>query len=142
MKKSTTVNELDDRFLNDLYLFYRYFVAESQFGSNSKPAGHIKELSRHLMALKLGLLDKHLAVSMPPRHSKSTMITLAYPLWLLFQDPDLDILIVNNTKELSEKFGLDIRELIIQHGPAFNVYLSDVKHSSSHLKFCDKTGKL
>jgi len=133
---------LDSRFLNDLYLFYRYFVAEHQFGGNSKPAGHIKELSRHLMALKLGLLDKHLCVSMPPRHSKSTMITLAYPLWLLFQDPDLDILIVSNTKELAEKFGLDIRELIQTHGAYFNIYLSDVKHSSSHLKFCTKDGRL
>ena len=133
---------IDQRFLDDLYLFYRLFIAESQFGSGSKPAGHIKELSRHLMALKLGLLDKHLVVSMPPRHSKSTMITLAYPLWLLFQDPSLDILIVTNTATLAEKFGLDIRELISQHGHHFNLYLSDVKHSSSHLKFCNKEGTL
>jgi phage terminase large subunit-like protein len=137
-----TNEELDPRFLNDLYLFYRLFVAQEKFGVKSKPAKHIKKLSRHLMALKLGKLDKHLAVSMPPRHSKSSMITLAYPLWLIFQNHDLNILIVTNTKELAEKFGIDIRELIIKHGPRFNVYLSDVKHSSTHLKFCDKQGKL
>ena len=135
-------NDLDPRFLNDLYLFYRLFVAEEKYGKKSKPASHIKKLSRHLMALKLGKLDKHLAVSMPPRHSKSSMITLAFPLWLIFQNYDLNILIVTNTKELAEKFGIDIRELIIKHGPQFDVYLSDVKHSSTHLKFCDKKGKL
>lgn len=133
---------LDPRFLNDLYLFYQYYVANTKYGSKRKPAKHIKELSRHLMALKLGKLDKHLAVSMPPRHSKSSMITLAFPLWLIFQDPNLNILVVSNTKDLAEKFGIDLRELIKRFGPQFNVYLSDVKHSSTHLKFCDKDGNL
>lgn len=133
---------LDPRFLNDLYLFYQYFVAREKFGSKRKPAKHIKELSRHLMALHLGRLDKHLAVSMPPRHSKSSMITVAYPLWLLFQNHDLNILIISNTKELAEKFGIDIRELIKKWGRYFDVYLSDVKHSSTHLKFCNSKGEL
>lgn len=133
---------LDHRFLDDLYLFYRYYVARVKYKTKSVPAHHIKELSRHLMALKLGVLDKHLAVSMPPRHSKSSMITLAFPLWLIFENHDLNILIVSNTKELAEKFGIDLRELITQFGPQFDVYLSDVKHSSTHLKFCDKDGNL
>lgn len=139
INESPTLNK---RFIDDLYLFYRYFVARVKYKNKSVPAKHIKELSRHLMALKLGVLDKHLAVSMPPRHSKSSMITLAYPLWLIFQDPDLNILIISNTKELAEKFGIDIRELITKFGSYFNVYLSDVKHSSTHLMFCDKNGKL
>jgi phage terminase large subunit-like protein len=133
---------LDPRFLDDLYLFYRYFVARVHFGEKSKPARHIKELSRHLMAMKLGKLNKHLAVSMPPRHSKSSMITIAYPLWRIFQNADLNILVVSNTKELAEKFGIELRELITRFGSYFNVYMSDVKHSSTHLKFCDRDGKL
>lgn len=143
MKRIITLEpQTDALFLNDLYLFYRYFVTIPQFKTGAKPAGHIKELSRHLMALSLGELPRHLAVSMPPRHSKSSMITIAYPLWLIFQNPDLNILIVSNTKELAEKFGIDLRELIKQHGPQFNLYLSDVKHSSTHLKFCDRDGEL
>lgn len=134
--------DLDPRFLDDLYLFYRYFVARIKYKKKSKPASHIKKLSRHLMALKLGKLKKHLAVSMPPRHSKSSMVTLAFPLWLIFQNPDLNILVVSNTDDLAQKFGIDLRELILLHGPKFNVYLSGVKHSSTHLKFCDKNGKL
>lgn len=134
-------DDLDPRFLNDLYLFYRLFII-SKFSSKGLKAGHIKELSRHLMALTLGKLDKHLAVSMPPRHSKSSMVTIAYPLWLIFQNPNLNILIINNTSTLSEKFGIALRDCIAEYGELFNVYLSDVKHSSSHLMFCDKNGKL
>lgn len=134
-------DDIDPRFLNDLYLFYRLFII-SKFSSKGLRAKHIKELSRHLMALTLSKLDKHLAVSMPPRHSKSSMVTIAYPLWLIFQNPNLNILIINNTSTLSEKFGIALRDCIAEYGELFNVYLSDVKHSSSHLMFCDKNGKL
>lgn len=140
-KNQNQVTGLDQRFLDDLYLFYRLFIVK-KFGRHGVKAGHIKELSRHLMALKLGKLNKHLGVSMPPRHSKSSMITLAFPLWLIFQDPDLNILIINNTLTLSEKFGIALRDAVREYGHLFNVYLSDVKHSSTHLMFCDKNGKL
>jgi len=133
---------LDPRFLDDLYLFYQFFVANEKFGENRKPAKHIKELTRHLMKLKLGLLDKHLCVSMPPRHSKSSAITIAYPLWLIFQNPNLNILIISNTGTLAEKFGLELREFVKQWGPYFNVYLADEKQSSTWLMFCDKNKKL
>lgn len=132
---------IDQRFLNDLYLFYRLFIV-NKFGRKGVRAEHIKELSRHLMALSLGVLLKHLAVSMPPRNSKSSMITLAFPLWLIFQDPNLNILIINNTITLSEKFGIALRDAVREYGYLFNVYLSDVKHSSTHLMFCDKDGNL
>jgi len=133
---------LDSRFLDDLYLFYQFFVANEKFKDKRKPARHIKELTRYLMKLKLGLLDKHLCVSMPPRHSKSSAITIAYPLWLIFQDPNLNILIITNTHALAEKFGIELREFVKKWGPYFNVYLSDVKKSSTYLKFTNMNGKL
>ena len=126
--------------LNDLYLFYRYFIA-SQY-SDSVPAPHIKKLSRKLMRLYDGEGKSRLAVSMPPRHSKSSMVTLAFPLWLIFKNPNLKILIVNNSASLSEKFGIQLREQIKKIGPEFGVYLSDVKHSSTHIMFTDKNGNL
>lgn len=54
-------------FLNDLYLFYRYFIASNY--PHSVPAPHIKTLSRKLMALKEGTGKSRLAVSMPPSAS-------------------------------------------------------------------------
>lgn len=119
--------------------FYRVFVG-SKFNENLK-APHIKSLSRELMKMYKGDY-KRLCVAIAPRHSKSSMITLAYPMWLIFQNPNLNILIVNNSSSLSEKFGIALREYIREIGEYFNVYLSDVKRSQSYLMFCDKDGKL
>lgn len=62
------------------------------------------------------------------------MVTVAYPLWLIFQNPKLNILIVTGPG-LMEKFGIKIREYIIKYGPYFNVFLSDKKHMSTHIMF-------
>ena len=128
--------------INDLYLFYRVFVA-SHFTDNL-PAPHIKQLSRLLMKLYDGSDEsfKRLCVAMPPRHSKSSLITLAFPMWLIFHNPNLHILVITNSGALSEKFGIQLREYIAEYGKYFNVYLSDVKKSSSYLMFCDADGKL
>ena len=128
--------------INDLYLFYRVFVS-SHFSENLS-APHIKKISRELMKLYDGSDEsfKRLCVAMPPRHSKSSLITLAFPMWLIFHNPDLDILIITNSGSLSEKFGIQLREYIDEYGKYFNVYLSDVKKSSSYLMFCDSEKKL
>lgn len=116
----------------DLYSFYRYYVARS-FKENIN-APHIEKLSTSLMELYRGDY-KRLCVAMPPRHSKSSMITEAFPLWLIFHNPSLNILIVSNSSGLSEKFGIALRELIKKYGAEFNIYLSDVKSSSTYLMF-------
>ena len=122
-------------FLNDLYLFYRLFIASNY--KESVPAPHIKRLSRKLMDLRNGVGKHRLAVSMPPRHSKSSMVTLAFPLWLIFQNPNVQIMIVTGSPQLAEKFGIQLREYVRNLGSYFNVYLSDVKSASTHLMFCD-----
>jgi hypothetical protein len=122
-----------------LYYFYRDYVA-CDFRENLQ-APHIKKLAERLTALKNGEINR-LCVAMPPRHSKSSMITLAFPLWLLSKDKTLNILIVNNSAGLSEKFGIQLREYVKQIGPEFDLYLSDVKHSSTYLMFTDSQGKL
>ena len=131
--------DLEDMTL-DLYEFYYNFIALRY--SNYVDANHIKELADKLMSLYLDETDKHLCVSIAPRHSKSSIVTLAFPLWLIFQNPDLNILIVNAEASLSENFGIRLREFIREYGEIFDVYLSDVKHSSTHLKFEDKHGRL
>lgn len=127
------------KIVNDLYLFYRVFVG-SKFAENL-PAPHIKDISKELMRMSDGEF-KRLCVAIAPRHSKSSLITLAYPMWRIFQNPNLNILIINNSSSLSEKFGIALREYIREYGKLFNVYLSDVKKSQSYLMFTDKNGKL
>lgn len=78
----------------------------------------------------------------PTHNSKSSMVTLAFPLWLIFQNPDVHIMIVTGSPKLSDKFGIQLREYVRDLGPYFNVYLSDVKQASTHLMFCDVNKKL
>lgn len=128
-----------EQVVNDLYLFYRGIVAK-KFTENV-PAPHIQSLSKELMKLYRG--DYHrLCVAMPPRHAKSSMISLAFPLWLIFHNPNLNILIINNSSELSMKFGLELREMFYEYGKYFNVYLSKLKQSQTFFKFCDSEEKL
>lgn len=126
-------------YLNNLYLFYRYFITRDY--ANPVPAPHIKSLADKLTMLKLDKGKNRLAVSMPPRHSKSSMVTIAFPLWLIFQNPDLNILIVAGSG-LSEKFGISIRDYVTTYGKYFHVHLSDVKQSSTYIMFCDDNNKL
>ena len=122
-----------------LYWFYCKYIA-SDF-RKMVDAPHIDTLATYLTNLRDGVINR-LCVAMPPRHSKSSMITLAYPLWLLKDDPNLNILIVNNSAGLSEKFGIQLREYIKKIGPDLDLYLSDVKHSSTYIMFTDKDGNL
>ena len=128
-----------DLFINDLYLFYRYFIASDY--RDSVPAPHIKALAHELMKLMVTEEYHRLAVSMPPRHSKSSMVTLSFPLWLIFQNPNQNILIIT-VGALTEKFGIKIREYVREYGHYFNCYLSDVKQASTHIMFCDKDKNL
>lgn len=125
--------------INDLYLFYRVFIA-SKFRENLH-APHIQELSRHLMKNYLGK-EMRICVAMPPRHSKSSMVTLAYPLWLIIHNPNLNILIVNASFSLSERFGIQLREYIREYGALFGIQLSRAKQSATTLMFEDLNGKL
>jgi predicted phage terminase large subunit-like protein len=134
MKTKEKVN----RILDDLYGVYHVFVG-SDYSNVSKP-DHIRLLAKELTGLKEN--GGRLCVSMPPRHSKSSMVTLAYPLWLIWGDPNLDILIVNSSAGLSENFGIRLRDLFKRYEEDSGVFLSDVKHSSTHLKFQDRNGKL
>ena len=122
-----------------LYPFYKRIVA-SDF-SMKREAPHIEKLADELTKVRNGETNR-LCVAMPPRHSKSSMVTLAFPLWLIFQNHNLNILIVNAEAGLSEKFGIQLREYVKKYGWIRNVYLSDVKHSSTHLMFEDSQGEL
>lgn len=78
----------------------------------------------------------------PTHNSKSSMVTLAFPLWLIFQNPNLNIMIVTGSPKLAEKFGIQLREYVRDLGKYFNVYLSQVKQASTHIMFCDRNDKL
>lgn len=137
-KAYTNCTNLEERF-NDLYLFYEKAVASKY--SNFTKSKHLEILSDELTKLTNSEFN-NLCVAMPPRHSKSSMVTLAYPLWLIMNDPNANILIISAEQSLSEKFGIDLKDILDSIGCLKDIYLSDVKHSNTHFKFEDSYGNL
>ena len=137
-KAYNNCSNLDERF-DKLYLFYEKAVASKY--SNFTKSDHLKRLSEELTKLTNGEFN-NLCIAMPPRHSKSSMVTLAYPLWLIMNDPNSNILIINAEQSLSEKFGIDLKDILNSIGCLKDIYLSDVKHSNTHFKFEDSYGNL
>lgn len=78
----------------------------------------------------------------PTHNSKSSLITLAFPLWLILRNPKLNILVVTSTFHLSESFGIRIRELFYQYADILPVRISNKKHASGWIMFEDKKGNL
>jgi hypothetical protein len=135
-----TTQLIKERTMKNLYYFYTAFVA-STF-ENYQEAEHIQKLSRYLERLTYdNNFPDRLCVAMPPQHSKSSIVTLAYSCWLICRNPNRRILIVNAEKELSTSFGIDIRKLFYNIAPYFDLQISNVKSSSTHLKF-EKNGQL
>ena len=113
---------------------------------NSIPAEHVKDVSDILMNITLNKnYPDRLCVSQPPRTAKSSLITLSYPFWLILNNPDTNIVIVNNTQTLAENFGIRLRQLFIDYKELLqmnNIRLSDTKHSNSFFMFETLDGKL
>lgn len=113
---------------------------------DSVPATHVKEISDVLVHVTLN--DDYynrVCVSQPPRTAKSSLITLSYPFWLILNNPDTNIVIVNNTQSLAENFGIRLRQLFIDYKELLelnNIKLSDTKHSNSFFMFETLNGKL
>ena len=113
---------------------------------DSIPAVHVKKISDILVHVTLNddYYDR-LCVSQPPRTAKSSLITLSYPFWLILNNPDTNIVIVNNTQTLAENFGIRLRQLFIDYKELLelnNIKLSDTKHSNSFFMFETLDGKL
>lgn len=113
---------------------------------NSIIAKHVKHISDILMNVTYN--DKYynrVCVSQPPRTAKSSLITLSYPFWLILNEPNTNIVIVNNTQTLAENFGIRLRQLFIDYKDLLewnNIRISDTKHSNSFFMFEDLDGRL
>ena len=134
------INSHDQLLIDNLYAFYRRYV-----GIRYSPLHHawfIKDLAKKLQDLVYDPKAKNrLMCAMPPQHSKSSLITLAFPVWLFCKNPKLNILIVSSEQDLASNFGIKIRELIYSCGHRFGIKVSNVKSSNSFI-MVEKHGRL
>jgi len=124
-----------ERVFSRLYKFSRYV-----YGRKFIQGAHLKKMSRKLELVATGK-TKRLIVNTPPRHSKTTFCSINFPVWRIFKDPNLSILIITYGDDLSEEIGTEIRRIVKEYGHLFNVYLSPHTASKTKIKFVDRDGK-
>lgn len=74
-------------------------------------AAHHRKLANLLMDIADGKKDR-IAVSVPPRHGKSHLISTLFPAWYLGKFPNKKVLMVSNTTDLAVDFGRKVRNII------------------------------
>ncbi len=72
---------------------------------------HIEEICEHLEAVSDGEIQK-LLVNIPPRHSKSTIVSVMWPMWEWLTQPDQKFLCASYSGNLSIRDNLKARRLV------------------------------
>lgn len=62
----------------------------------------------HKQWVKDALSSKRVLINCPPRHAKSTIFSVWFPIWLVCMDRDVQILICSQTERLAMKFSNEI----------------------------------
>lgn len=73
---------------------------------------HVRFLAEQLERIADGSIDK-LAISMPPRHSKSFLSSYLFPLWYLWCNPDKTIMLCSYSSSPAERFSRTLRDKIV-----------------------------
>lgn len=74
-------------------------------------ATHHRKLAQLLMEIAYGQKDR-VAVSIPPRHGKSHLISTLFPAWFLGKYPDKKVLMASHTGDLAVDFGRKVRNIV------------------------------
>lgn len=101
------------------------------------PAGLAQVLSRgrwlpqrHLQLLSDKLKESarrplRLIVSMPPRHGKSELASVYFPLWFLALNPEKRVMLASYEADIAATWGRRVRDLAAEHGKTIGVTLAE-----------------
>ncbi len=103
--------EYDALLRQDLVSFIQKTFATVVPGTTYQHNWHIEAIAWHLQQVHLGRI-KRLIITLPPRSLKSIITSVAYPAWLLGQDPSNHMICVSYSQNLSDKLALDCRAVI------------------------------
>ena len=96
---------------NDFYSFFLRAFESLNPGQNLDDIWHIRYLADKLNEVS-NQDSCNLIINIPPRSLKSTMISVAWPAWLLGNHPATRIIVASYSQKISNKFSLDTRNLI------------------------------
>ena len=94
-----------------LYEFVKQSWAVIEPGVPFIPSWHIEIICEHLEAVTLGQI-RRLLINIPPRHSKSTIVSVAWPMWEWLHSPDQKYLSASYSSVLSTRDNLKSRRLV------------------------------
>ena len=82
--------------------------------SYSWDAPHLLHIQTHLAAMERREIDR-LMLFLPPRHGKSEMTTVRYPVWRMQRDPSMNVIVGAYNKTLAESFSRRSRGIARQY---------------------------
>lgn len=85
-----------------------------------RKAEHLRQLSLKLVGVAAGR-TRRLLVAMPPRHGKSQLVSVWFPLWYLNLFPHKRIVIASYGADLAEDFGRLVRDLAEEHAASLRL---------------------
>jgi predicted phage terminase large subunit-like protein len=73
---------------------------------------HLQVIAAKLAAVRRGQI-RRLIITLPPRHLKSHLASIAFPAWCLGHDPSLQILCTSYGEALADKLARDCRSIMM-----------------------------
>lgn len=94
-----------------LYAFVQQAWDTVEPGVPFVPSWHIETICEHLEAVSAGELLR-LLINIPPRHSKSTIVSVMWPMWEWIRSPEQKFLAASYSGVLSIRDNLKARRLV------------------------------
>jgi len=123
-------NEFDFLMRNSLMTFVEYTFSQLFPGKTFFDSPHLAILAAKLEDCAAGKC-KRLILCLPPRSLKSIIASVAFPAWLLGNDPNRQVICASYGQSLADKHARDTRTIMLSAGyrRAFATRLSPQKHS-------------
>lgn len=100
-----------ERARRDLHRFVEYAWPQVEGGRTFVDGRHIHEMCEHLQALYLGQIT-NLLIMVPPRHMKTLLCSVFFPVWCWLQDASLRFLCATYAQDLSNDAAEKSRALV------------------------------
>lgn len=112
LRSPQSINILEaERARRDFKTFVRLAWHVIEPGKPFVNGWHLDAISEHLQAVSTGDI-KRLLVNMPPRHGKSTLISVLWSGWLILNNPSIQLLCASYALNLATRDNVKARRLI------------------------------
>ena len=108
LSKSSLRGQFDAASRAHFSLFLRRVMGSVSPNVRFAPNWHIEAISEYLAACAAGEVTR-LVINLPPRMLKSTIVSVAWPAWLLGHNPAQRIMVASYAQSLSVKHSTDCR---------------------------------